>query len=418
MAPDLPDLHNLPGVGINASHDATNRLAVAAAATLLSHEGGGHRLMVNKAASAETASLLFQTAASGRAEMGTTGTDAFAIKASPDGAAWHTGFEMRPSDGRVTLPGGLKVQGSLALDGVAGTLGSLGGLAGTADTMPYWTGAGTMDATGLTGAARQLLASDRIGVAGNTLTTPANARLTGGVVQSSLTDTTTGRAMLVGAFGWGSGTSNINALTTENALDDLRGGRMDRVQTANVATVNGPPGAQGGTALTMSYSAGNVVQMYVEVVGAGRAWFRHLNAGTWSVYRQLLTSGNTTVDGNGFIKAASPIVRLFADRIEEPVQPTGAVLTRTGVGTYALAGTLGLAQDGWQIEVPRDHNGNRLCHVATRWARGVLTVTVTDPVWRNGTWVAGAPADVPEGRWIDIRLHEAPEAARNGEAGG
>lgn len=86
-------------LGINTAADATNRLAVASDATLLSHDGAGHQIKVNKAAATDTASLLFQTAWSGRAEMGTTGSDGFAIKVSDDGSTWNTALEFDPATG-------------------------------------------------------------------------------------------------------------------------------------------------------------------------------------------------------------------------------------------------------------------------------------------------------------------------------
>jgi len=90
---------NLAGLGINGSSDATNRLAVFSPATLLSHDGAGHHLKINKALASDTASLLFQTSWSGRAEMGTTGSDAFAIKVSADGAAWTTALSFAAATG-------------------------------------------------------------------------------------------------------------------------------------------------------------------------------------------------------------------------------------------------------------------------------------------------------------------------------
>lgn len=105
IAPPLLD--NLDGVGINASHDAVNRLALSAPATLLNHEGGGHQLKINKAAASETASLLFQTGFGGRAEMGTSGSDDFAIKVSADGAAWSTALSLDAASG---LASGAAVQ--------------------------------------------------------------------------------------------------------------------------------------------------------------------------------------------------------------------------------------------------------------------------------------------------------------------
>jgi len=71
--PPLPELSQLDGVGIMTGYDAVNRLSVAAEATLLSHAGAGHQLKLNKAAAGETASLLFQSNWSGRAEIGLAG---------------------------------------------------------------------------------------------------------------------------------------------------------------------------------------------------------------------------------------------------------------------------------------------------------------------------------------------------------
>lgn len=69
-----------PLVGVNATADTTNRLAVSSPATLFSHEGAGHQLKVNKNVAGDTASLLYQTGFSGRAEFGTTGDDDFHVK--------------------------------------------------------------------------------------------------------------------------------------------------------------------------------------------------------------------------------------------------------------------------------------------------------------------------------------------------
>ncbi|RKF12432.1 DUF2793 domain-containing protein [Roseovarius spongiae] len=99
------DHQNLPLIGVATTADSANRLAVASEAVLLTHAGAGHQLKVNKAAAADTASLLFQTGWSGRAEMGTTGSDDFEIKVSDDGAAFHGALRAEAASGRVTLPG-------------------------------------------------------------------------------------------------------------------------------------------------------------------------------------------------------------------------------------------------------------------------------------------------------------------------
>ncbi|SMC40107.1 DUF2793 domain-containing protein [Rhizobium sp. RU36D] len=83
-------------LGINTTSDTINRLAVAAPATLLTHEGQGHQLKINKANALETASLMFQTNWQGRAEMGLAGSDDFAIKVSSDGDTWTTALSIGP----------------------------------------------------------------------------------------------------------------------------------------------------------------------------------------------------------------------------------------------------------------------------------------------------------------------------------
>jgi hypothetical protein len=93
----------LPRLGINTAADATNRFAVAATATLLTHAGNGHQLKLNKAAAADTASLLYQSNWSGRAEMGLTGDDNWRLKVSPDGSSWVNALTVNAATGAATV---------------------------------------------------------------------------------------------------------------------------------------------------------------------------------------------------------------------------------------------------------------------------------------------------------------------------
>jgi microcystin-dependent protein len=102
---------NVGQLGISATPDATNRLAVSSPATLLNHAGAGHQLKLNKALATDTASLLFQTGFSGRAEMGTAGGDDFSIKVSADGSAFVTGLSIAAATGAVSLPAALRLGG-------------------------------------------------------------------------------------------------------------------------------------------------------------------------------------------------------------------------------------------------------------------------------------------------------------------
>ena len=96
-------------VGVSATPDATNRLAVSSPASLFSHDGAGHQIKVNKALATDTASLLFQTGFSGRAEMGTAGSDNFAIKVSADGTTFTEAVEFDAATGRTVVEHGLRL---------------------------------------------------------------------------------------------------------------------------------------------------------------------------------------------------------------------------------------------------------------------------------------------------------------------
>jgi hypothetical protein len=91
-------------LGINATADSTNRLTIAADATLLNHDGDGHQLKINKAEAGDTASLLYQTGFSGRAELGLAGDDDFHFKVSADGATWKEAIVIDRASGEVSFP--------------------------------------------------------------------------------------------------------------------------------------------------------------------------------------------------------------------------------------------------------------------------------------------------------------------------
>jgi len=91
-------------VGINATPDSTNRLSVNSSALLFSNVGNGVQVKVNKNAAADTASFLFQTGFSGRAEIGTTGDNDLHFKVSPDGSNFYDAIQLAASSGIVILP--------------------------------------------------------------------------------------------------------------------------------------------------------------------------------------------------------------------------------------------------------------------------------------------------------------------------
>lgn len=102
-------------VGVNAIPDALNRLSVNAQGSLFNHEGGSHRLKINKAAPADTASLLFQTGFSGRAEIGLSGSEDLIMRASGDGSIWNDAIRINAQTGSVRFPQSAFVRGGANL---------------------------------------------------------------------------------------------------------------------------------------------------------------------------------------------------------------------------------------------------------------------------------------------------------------
>lgn len=101
MPPAAPPtlLQNLSLLGIAATADTTNRLALSSDAALFNNAGRGIQVKLNKNATSDTASFLYQTNWSGRAELGTTGDDSFHLKVSPDGSSWKNALLIDASSG-------------------------------------------------------------------------------------------------------------------------------------------------------------------------------------------------------------------------------------------------------------------------------------------------------------------------------
>jgi hypothetical protein len=106
VAGGLP-VNPAPMLGVLATADTTNRLAVKSNAVLFANDDvtpgtGDMRIAVTKSAAGKTASLLFQDSYSGRAEFGLTGDDRMHLKVSPDGTNWK---EALVADGATAQVG-------------------------------------------------------------------------------------------------------------------------------------------------------------------------------------------------------------------------------------------------------------------------------------------------------------------------
>lgn len=223
--------------------------------------------------------------------------------------------------------------------------------------------------------------------------------------------TAAGNVMEVGAFGLGSNAKYEMPNPAHQApADDLAKTQMYGFGDAgNVGYGSGWGWSVAGKVHFILGGFANT-QLY-HVVVADR------NASTRTVgYHLIRTAQNTSVDPNGFIKNASPIVSLYADKIElnDEAKQQKITFEKLGVGDYLVKGSTGFAQEGWYIEMPKDANGNVLVAVIyEQLANNDISVKTYAKKFdeETGDVVANTakPRDIPSTRWIDLRLQALPQ---------
>ncbi|MEM8664749.1 MAG: DUF2793 domain-containing protein, partial [Pseudomonadota bacterium] len=96
-----------PRFGVNTAADNNNRLKVASDSVLFEPDStkpvptGDTRIYVNKTATGDTGSHVFQRNYSGRAEFGLLGSDDFSLKVSSNGSTWTEALSVDASSGKV-----------------------------------------------------------------------------------------------------------------------------------------------------------------------------------------------------------------------------------------------------------------------------------------------------------------------------
>lgn len=90
------------GIG-GATADVTNALSINTPAALFNNAGADIQIKVNKNTVSDTASFLFQTGFSARAEIGLTGDDDFHFKVSSDGSTFHESIVINKNNGNIGI---------------------------------------------------------------------------------------------------------------------------------------------------------------------------------------------------------------------------------------------------------------------------------------------------------------------------
>ncbi|BBS37842.1 hypothetical protein WP5S18E01_26890 [Enterobacter cloacae] len=145
------------------------------------------------------------------------------------------------------------------------------------------------------------------------------------------------------------------------------------------------------------------------------------NSQSWYNFAVARDTNNTTIDSNGFIKAASPIVNIFWDGTSETnAESEGCVVTRISVGEYLIEGCTGLNADAaWGgidggFEIPTDRNKQPLLWLDYEVnADGSVLVNTFHRTHSQAPEFAqnlidgfsdGDPIDIPTDQFISVRV--------------
>ncbi|HBB4487037.1 TPA: phage tail protein [Citrobacter freundii] len=325
----------------------------------------------------------------------------------------------------VKLPDGSTYTGP-AWGGIATTLDGKAGKGANSDitslsglTTPLSIGQGGLGATDATGGRSAL-----------GLKSAATAEIT-----TSDTDTTAGRVLKVGDFGLG---KRINP-----KIDDVYNKKYSTgVYKLDTGTGGWPyPYAMMIRMSDRDYGAGGDAyrqQSFAAIaVGAGNHGIRFISYadGGSEAWQTVYGTNNTTVDGNGFIKTASPVIKIFANgTFEYMPEAEGCCVKRVTTGEYLITGCVGLNSDAaWGgidggFEIPVDRNKqpriwldykvnadgsvlirtyHRVHSSAPEFARNRIGNTDINGVFTEAV-ADGEPVDIPADSFVSVRV-EMPE---------
>ncbi len=234
-----------------------------------------------------------------------------------------------------------------------------------------------------------------------------------------------GTMMLVGDYGWGSSETP----STNISEAELRAVLMNRNTVTQIIR----------NEQTTKYGLGGSPIAYFKSKDTYQALVSSWNGGSCRVVagnatseyvHNLWTDRNTTVDSNGFIKRASPIIDINPDgTFTTNDESEGATVTRIAQGEYLIEGVLGFNSDaGWGsvdggIEIPLDINKQPLIWVNSEVNKdGSILVKTYHRTHPNAPKFArndidgykdGDPIDIPNGRFISVRVQMPEQSIYN-----
>ena len=171
----------------------------------------------------------------------------------------------------------------------------------------------------------------------------------------------------------------------------------------------GSSGSNQGYIFTHDRGSGYRLQTFYNLNFTYESRWRRLENGVWTEWIKNYHTGNTTVDANGFIKAASPIANLYHDRAESngSEELKNMQFERIDTGHYRLTGVPELSRNGWYVETPKDRNGNIYFTLDYVESDGQLDIYTYTPDYSTGRATNGAPVDIIDGRFVSLRFADA-----------
>lgn len=311
----------------------------------------------------------------------------------------------------VKLPDGSSYTGP-AWGGIATTLNGKAGAGANSDITSL---EGLTTALGL-----------KYGGTGANTASGAREKLELGSAATKNTGYAVGNVITVGAFGIGTSAELLSNADLGSATSGCR------------FFMNGGGGfwSQWGCGVKLAYFDTHNFQIYQSgsngsIIGLVQ---NHLTGQT--IFAIHYSDRNTTIDTNGNLKPASPVVKLKGDGTAEFNEEAEGVMTeRIDTGIYKISGVLGFNSeplwggvDGGFV-IPANTNGlpllwvdyeidpdgsitlktyHRTHHSAPEFARNLIGIKNEDGSFTE-TVQDGEPVDIPAGRWVDLRV----EMSRN-----
>ena len=150
-------------------------------------------------------------------------------------------------------------------------------------------------------------------------------------------------------------------------------------------------------------------------------WWRARESASFLPWLRVYDTGNTTRASDGTLKAASPVVKLFADgSFETNGESEGCTVTRMKAGEYLIEGCMGMNSDAaWGgidggFDIPKDRNGQALIWLdyEVNADGSVLVKTFhreypSAPIFARNSregFVDGEPADIPADQFVSVRV--------------